>query len=326
MKLREFVKDYLTFTRKEKTGIFILLFLLIFIWSFPFVFIQKNKSFQPATDTAWVSSVNQLFEKNNNPNDSRRENEMVNEDPGNFQFERTIQSGFNNQKTELFNFNPNTLNPIGWRKLGIRDKTIQTIQNYLSKGGRFYKPEDLQRIYGLGQNEYDRLAPYIKIEPVNNQKKFEYQTSKQPEKPNSPVARKPFTYPLIEINTADRTAFIVLPGIGSILANRIIKFRDKLGGFYAIEQIAEVYGLQDSTFQKIKSRLHLSEVSVKQFNINTATKDEMKAHPYIRWNIANAIVEYRNQHGEFSSLADLKKIVLITDDVYEKIIPYFKLQ
>ena len=114
-------------------------------------------------------------------------------------------------------------------------------------------------------------------------------------------------------------AFIALPGIGNKLALRIVNFRDKLGGFYSIDQIGETYGLPDSVFRKIKPFLKLETNLVKKININTATKDEMKSHPYIKWNLANAIVEYRNQHGNFSSLEDLKKISLITTEVFDKI-------
>jgi len=115
-----------------------------------------------------------------------------------------------------------------------------------------------------------------------------------------------------------------LPGIGSKLAARIVNFRDKLGGFYSVDQVGETYGLADSTFQKIKGSLQLSG-SVKKFNINTATKDELKIHPYIKWNLANAIVEYRNQHGAFKSLDELKNIVLIDEVTFEKIVHYLSL-
>ena len=92
-----------------------------------------------------------------------------------------------------------------------------------------------------------------------------------------------------------------------------------------MDQIGETYGLPDSVFRKIKPFLKLETNLVKKFNINTATKDEMKSHPYIKWNLANAIVEYRNQHGNFSSLEDLKNISLVTTDVFDKIKFYLAL-
>lgn len=76
---------------------------------------------------------------------------------------------------------------------------------------------------------------------------------------------------MVTINDADTSAFIALPGIGSKLSARIVAFRDKLGGFYSVEQIGETWGLADSTFQKIKGRLQVSG-EVRKINVNTAIK------------------------------------------------------
>ena len=117
---------------------------------------------------------------------------------------------------------------------------------------------------------------------------------------------------------------IALPGIGSKLAARIINFRNKLGGFYSVEQIGETFGLQDSVFQKIKGWL-IVDGTVQKININSATKEELGKHPYIRWNLANAIVAYRNQHGDFKSLNELKNIAVIDEATFEKIVHYLSL-
>jgi competence ComEA-like helix-hairpin-helix protein len=84
--------------------------------------------------------------------------------------------------------------------------------------------------------------------------------------------------------------------------------------------------LPDSTFQKIKENLALKGTFIKKININTATTDELKTHPYIKWNIANTIIAYRNEHGVFSTIEDLKKIMIITDDIYKKLAPYLSTQ
>jgi competence ComEA-like helix-hairpin-helix protein len=85
--------------------------------------------------------------------------------------------------------------------------------------------------------------------------------------------------------------------------------------------VSETFGLPDSTFQKIKSRLILSG-TVKKININNASLNDMKTHPYIRYNLANAIIEYRAQHGSFSTVSDVKKIMMMTDEIYKKLEPY----
>ncbi|HEX8461700.1 MAG TPA: helix-hairpin-helix domain-containing protein, partial [Segetibacter sp.] len=127
---------------------------------------------------------------------------------------------------------------------------------------------------------------------------------------------------IIDINTADSSAFISLPGIGSKLAARIINFRQKLGGFATVNQIAETYGLPDSTFQLVKTRMECNAAAVKKININTAEMSDLRTHPYIKWNIANAIVNYRMQHGNYKTIEDIKKIEIITPDVFNRIAPY----
>ena len=228
-------------------------------------------------------------------------------------------------KGELFYFDPNSISTSAWRKLGLRDKTIQTIQKYLGKGGHFYEPEDLQKIYGLHKDEYERLAPYVRIETKISSADEQFVSSKPTKELQ---AAKTYTgrYSSIEINTADTSAFISLPGIGSKLALRIVTFREKLGGFYSVDQIGETYGLPDSTFQNIKQYLKLNNPSVKKININSATFDELKTHPYIKFSIANLLVAYRNEHGSFSKLDDIKKVMAITEDIYKKIAPYLTLQ
>jgi len=218
-------------------------------------------------------------------------------------------------KGVLFSFDPNTLDEAGWQRLGVRDKTISTIKNFLSKGGKFYKAEDIKKIWGLNEDLADKLIPYVLIE------KKEYVSAERPV-----YEKKVYAPVVIDINTADTNALIALPGIGSKLAQRIVSFRDKLGGFYSINQVGETFGLADSTFQKIKPRLSLNSTSLRQVNINTATMDELKAHPYIKYTIGNAIFQYRAQHGNFSSIQDLKKIMLVTADVYAKLLPYVKVE
>jgi len=121
-------------------------------------------------------------------------------------------------------------------------------------------------------------------------------------------------------------AWIALPGIGSKLAARIVTFRERLGGFYSIKQVADTYGLPDSTFSKIEPLLQCDHSAVRQIDINVADANALKQHPYIRWNIANAIVQYRAQHGNFKTLEDLQQLALITPEIFEKIKPYLKLE
>ncbi|HEY8387260.1 MAG TPA: helix-hairpin-helix domain-containing protein [Parasegetibacter sp.] len=128
----------------------------------------------------------------------------------------------------------------------------------------------------------------------------------------------------IDINLADSAQWESLPGIGPKLTARILSFREKLGGFYSIDQIGEVYGLTDSVFQKIKPFLKKGEFPVRQLSINYASEEDLRNHPYIRYNGAKAISRYRNANGKFTSVEDLKKVISINRTDLEKMKPYLK--
>ena len=310
----DFVKDYLTFSRKERNGIFIILFLCTFTWIGARYFPIPEKHFDKG------AFQNELAQLTISIDSSRKSYTYQNDDDLDYNRPRNYYS--NEMEGELFHFDPNTLSVAGWKKLGVREKTITTIQKFIGKGYRFREAEDLRKIYGLSKNTADRLIPFIQIaaeEPsgkieraINTEKSARFER-------DYPSTRRIST---VDINTADTASFISLPGIGSKLAARIVSFRERLGGFSSVNQLGETYGLPDSTFQNIRARLTCESNSIKKINVNTAEANELKSHPYLKWNIANAIVNYRKQHGSYKSLNDLRKIEIISEELFEKIVPY----
>ncbi|MCX8019623.1 MAG: helix-hairpin-helix domain-containing protein [Chitinophagaceae bacterium] len=316
MDVKKFFEDYFSFTKKERIAVLVMTSIIIMLTILP-EFIAKNNNPLLITekDTSWLSFKKPVYQ-----NHSRYQQD--DEFSGSVQYEPSSSNYFFEEKPgELFIFDPNTLSREGWRKLGISEKTIRTIQNYLNKGGRFRKPEDLKKIYGFRIQDFERLSPYIQI--VAMQKSTEASAANlSPQNTARPVR----SIRIIDINTADSADFILLPGIGEKLSARIVAFRNKLGGFYSIQQIAETYGLHDSVFQKIKPYLSVSPSAVKKININKATLEELKAHPYIRYYNAKAIIAYREQHGFFEKTEDLKKIMIISEESYQKMAPYLTTQ
>jgi competence ComEA-like helix-hairpin-helix protein len=312
MLFKQWAKDALTFTKRDRIGIFIFIAAVGGSLILPRLFSKHHEPLVLKQDSVLVLAMDTLAQRQGNQRNFDRT-------PGqdySYRYEPSQAKSF--IRGELFRFDPNTASLNDWQRLGLNEKTSKTILKYVSKGGKFYKPEDLQKIWGMPDGFYERVKDYVVITSVHNN-----YPSYNNEKPTfSREDRKPIT---VNVNEADTTAFIALPGIGSKLSARIIAFRDKLGGFYSIEQVGETYGLPDSTFQKIKSRLQVDVNGVRKINVNLATKDELKVHPYIRWNLANAIVEYRNQHGTFKSLEDLKNIVLIDQATFDKISHYLTL-
>ena len=312
---KNFVKDYLSFTRKDRVGIIVLAALILIVLLLPYCWPEK-KPWQPSREELEKirSEAAELTEKADEPALKEASHSYVTRETS-------------KRKPALFYFDPNTLDAGGWQRLGIREKTAATIINYVTKGGRFRQPEDIGKIYGLFKDDYERLLPFVKI-VLPSGGENDYRQNKNvlvSTKREYPSARRA-DVKIIDINSADTSALIALPGIGSKLAARIINFRDKLGGFYSVQQVGETYGLPDSTFNQIQPMLQCLHATVKQLDINIADANTLKLHPYIRWNLANVIVQYRLQHGNFKSVDDLQLIALITPDVFTKIKPYVVVQ
>ncbi len=319
----KWIREYFTFSQKERRAVILLATAAVLFALLPtmFPFLVKDEM-ELVIDTATENQLAQLkiiperneYRKNEEQNDQLYEPKYT---PAN-RYTKDEPAG------ELFYFNPNTASAEEWQRLGLREKTIKTILNYRSKGGKFYKPEDIKRIYGLREAEVERLLPFVQIEKATvNKNEGTGFSEAVTEKKFGVTESKNF---VIDINTADTTEWKKLYGIGSKLSQRIINFRTRLGGFATVEQVAETFGLPDSTFQAIKSKLMVKSSSIKQINLNSATLDELKSHPYIKNAIANAIVQYRTEHGQFKSVTDLQKLGAIDDLLLRKIAPYLTVE
>lgn len=212
-----------------------------------------------------------------------------------------------------FDFDPNTATGESFEALGLASNTIRSILNYREKGGQFRKAEDFQKIYTLPDSVYQHLRANIKII----------------QKPTYAAKKKyaPKSYQKIDINTANLEDFQQFRGIGPSYAKRILKMREGLGGFLDVQQVGELYKLPDSTFQVMLPYLECAPVPVDKININTATVDELKAHPYLRWFHAKAIVYYRETEGLWKSV-ELVQILSEFDDgkgTFQKIKPYLSI-
>jgi len=315
---KHFVAEYFSFSKKERTGVTVLIILILLLIVLPFFYplFTRSKTYDHTKFEKEIALLN-ARDADSTADYANKKYDAKKYQPYNAANQKNYYSG--QPAGELFYFDPNKASAAEWKKLGVRDKTITTIQKYLSKGGKFYKPADIGKIWGLHPNEVERLLPYVQIATTPS---ANYAEKKAPEQPL--YTRAKYSLTIIDINNADTTALITLPGIGSKLSQRILNFRDKLGGFYSIEQVGETFGLPDSTFQKIKPQLKVGSNGLKQININTATVDELKSHPYIRYPLANAIIQYRGQHGNFATVADIKKIMVITEEVFNKVAPYLK--
>lgn len=286
-------RDYFSFTRGEKKGI---LLLLIIILSLLIInkYLKETEA-NPPVDFSEFEAEIEAFE-----------NDIADLSP------HPNYKSLKKQTPQLFEFNPNTSEYKALQKLGMTSSLANTIINYRKKGGRFYRKEDLKKIYGLNDSIYDRLEPFILLARNTEH-------TKQAFTPKTKTA-----LPLITINTADTSDLKQLKGIGSTFALRIVKYRNLLGGFVKKEQLKEVYGLPLETYQQIKNQITINTSNITKIDINETKVDQLKKHPYINWKVANAIVKYRQAHGNYQELEDLNNIHLLDTAAISKISPYLK--
>lgn len=224
---------------------------------------------------------------------------------------------------KLFYFDPNTISVEGFISLGLRERTARTIINYRSKGGRFRFPDDIRKIYSLSKEEADRIVPYIKIKEDPAAARY------NPAAPNrySTYSASPRALQgKIDVNTAESRDWRLVPGMPGDLAYRITSFRARIGGFLTLDEVKQTYGLNDSIWKLIQPHLELKESTRPRININAANSYMMSMHPMFSKEVANAIVLFRNQNGAYASIADIKKIAFITEEMYKRLEPYISIE
>lgn len=292
------------FSKKERTGIFLLMGLITFIQVAALIIGSNNASVNsrpeiiPASLIMWEEIYDSLSDKADNQKDSKKV--MPN-------------SALAIRTENLFFFDPNTLSAEGWNKLGFPQKTIHSILRYREKGGRFRKPDDIRKIYMLPEAEANKLIPFVRIPETNKAERI------------APGILKKNKI-IININEADSAGFTSLPGIGPVLASRAVAYRKLLGGFNDAAQLKEVYGISDSLFDIIRPFLANGNCCTGHVKINVAEAAGLGRHPYIGKQRASMIVRYRQQHGSFRTPEDLLKIMNITPEFVERIRPYLDME
>ena len=197
-------------------------------------------------------------------------------------------------------FDPNLADSIELSSLGLPSFVVRNIMKYRQKGGHFRTVESLARVYGMTEEKFTELKPYVRIAHAEK---------KQPVKLDTVVKpiweeKKAYKYPegtLVDVNTADTVELKKIPGIGSGIARAIVSYRERLGGFYSVEQLEEVDYVTPALLKWFK----LETLSVRKLDINKMTLDALRSHPYFNFYQAKVIVEHRCKKGPIKSLSQL---------------------
>lgn len=316
-RLLKFIRASLSMTSHEARGVVmafgIIIGVVLLMWGADYFFSQKQQnlfiSSPKMLDSLTVAVDNQTKEYNKN---------------------RQFKSDYADNKAKTykhFNFDPNTATVAQLEALGLPKFIAERIEKYRSKGGKFRKKEDLAKIYGLYPETYERLEPYITLPSAEEESTNTLQAEiiAQPVVTEKPVAISPKKAEILakfDLNTADTTQLKFIRGIGSGYARRIVKFRDILGGFANVDQVRETYGLPTETADELLKYSFVNG-NLKKLKVNQLSIADLR-HPYLKFAQARAIIAYREQHGNFKSLEDLKQIKILDDATIQKLEPYLE--
>lgn len=310
------INDYFGFSQNETNGFLVLMTILVILLIAP-SFLQVNSNYTPeqaARDQFMLDSMNAVIAQQHvQAKPQKVKQHWVKKTPAPV-------------KRVLSLFNPNTAPQADFEKLGVPRYLAKRICKYRSKGGMFHVKKDLKKIYGFPEGLYNELEDYIQLpnqlekkETLRKEPIKKVAENVQIEKKNNFVFKKPVPF---DLALADTSELKRIKGIGSKLSARIVSFRDKLGGFHSLHQLDEIYGLKPEVVEELKKYALLENPELVKISINKASAEALRKHPYISYKLANVIVSYRDQHGAYAELNDLKKIRLVKQDFILKIAPY----
>ena len=298
--LRKWFINTFGFSKSESNGIIVLTTIVFIVAIMPRLFpFQINSDLSLYADSVslskWVNDVNKAIIKDH---PIAQKSQKINV-----------------KKVKFVPFDPNFSSFDELTSLGFSSRTAQNIISYIKAGGSFRVKADLKKIYGISKNQIHDVWSYIelpeKIEPVEDKKEIAEVKDKIHED----------TKVTINLNTADTSLLQQLNGIGPVLSDRIVKYRNLLGGFYSTQQLIEVYGLEEETIKNIMDRVMVSG-ALKKININTDSIKHLTIHPYIDYKLGRAIFNYRQVHGDYRNKSEIQQIKMITDAQFERISPY----
>lgn len=300
--MKKWLIEAFGFSKREYNGLLYLIILAVIITIAPYLYIHYYNAREQRSPTEKLALQKLVlvdrYQKKNYTNQKYTK--------GNYESAK---------KAIYYPFDPNLAGEKEWQDFGLSYKQAKSIVNYVKKGGKFYKPEDLKRMYTISPEKYEALLPFVNIAP---------RTSNFENKTNAAYVKKEAI--VVEINAADTLELDKIRGIGLSFARRIVKYRERLGGFHSKEQLFEVFGVDTPKFNEIKDQVRIDASLIQKLNINTVEFDDMKKHPYLRYKEMNAIIQYRKQHGAYKSIADLNKVLILNPQIIQRIAPYLSVE
>lgn len=219
-----------------------------------------------------------------------------------------------------FPFNPNTADSATLIKVGLKSWQVKNLLAYRRAGGRWKDAEDFKRLYGLSEEEYQRLRPYIQIPPPVREVYFtEHDRARQ----DSLYRLRPEKFTeltVLDLNTVDTLTLRKIPGIGVGYSRSIVSYRQRLGGFVSVAQLKDIEGLPE----RIEEWFSVAEqVEVRTLSINKSDFKTLVRHPYLSYEQVKVITTHIRKYGPLRSWKDLQLYSEFTPQDFERLTPYF---
>lgn len=212
-------------------------------------------------------------------------------------------------------FDPNTADSLTLRALGLKGWQVHNLLRYRERGGRYRRPTDMKRLYGMTDSLYAVLEPYIEIAPVAMDSVAVHDSL--------PLYVSTKRDTILELNSTDTAELQLLRGIGRYTAVRIIRYREQLGGYASPEQLREIDDLPESTvLDSILPHLTAAADSIRPLYVNRAKVETLMHHPYLSYTQAEAIYRLRRSRTRLTSVDELRALPSMDEPTLRRLIPY----
>ena len=225
-------------------------------------------------------------------------------------------------------FDPNTADSLELLSVGLSPRVVRNILRYRKAGGIFRQPEDLARIYGMHDTVFACVKSYVTLSVVQ---KRTVETLYVPSSSDTVCREHPYAEYMrakykpgkfVELNTADTAELVKIPGIGPVRAQRIVEYRNALGGYHSIRQVHEACDLPEH----LGDWVHISTPTIRKLQINDVSLSQLRAHPYLNFYQARAIIGLRKREGAICSVRQLIFLDEFTEEDLTRLAPYLSFQ
>ena len=310
-------KDFFYFSKGQRIGIIVLIVLILLAIGINFLMPLFFPVHQE--DGSRFLTEAEQFKKSLVSRDSLRQLEWQQK---NEQRQREFEEKYHSyaqpnkakpeEKYSLFSFDPNLLDSAGFVQLGLKPFIASNILKYRKAGGRFKTKEDFGKVYGIKTEKFKELESYVSItevKPIKNE--------------NVPVKR---TDIVVDLNSADTTLLMQVKGIGRGYAKGIVRFRQQAGGFVSVDQLSEIWGMKPENLERIRPFCKVNTDFIRKINVNTATAERFKSHPYFNFYQARALYELRRKKGKLKDISELKELPEFTPEAVQRLKPYLSFE